>query len=218
MMTDNTQLLEDVNYEPVEIPAKPAVQTHNILSDGVHIRANFVPKQLKITTKTMPGNRVSILAQGSVVVEDGPIKTLYKAPAHIKLEADKKYTIITLEDSVWYGINPTQATEVDQIINVDLQPEHFFAGGVYAKKMIIKQGTQVPTHKHIFDHMSLLAQGRVRVAVGRITTEYVAPTMIEIKKEMVHTVSALEDSVWYCIHATNETDPENIDHTLVLGE
>ena len=215
-MLDNQQ--PQIIDAPELAPAKETMHTQDILSDGVHVRATFIPTHRKISTKKLPNERISVLAMGSVVVDDEGLKIRYSAPAYIRLEADKQYDLITLEDSVLYGINPTPAKDIDQIVNIDLQPEHFFAGGVYAKKMIIKKDTQVPTHKHIFDHLSLLAQGRVRVTVGKIITEYVAPVVIEIKKDMVHTVVALEDSVWFCIHATDVIDPETIDMTLVAGE
>lgn len=49
-----------------------------------------------------------------------------------------------------------------------------------------------------------------------MTTEYSAPTAIEIKKNEVHTIQALEDSVWFCVHATDVVDPDEIDHELIV--
>ena len=53
---------------------------------------------------------------------------------------------------------------------------------VYGSNTAIPAGTQVPTHKHVYDHLSILAQGKVRVSVGPVSQEYIAPAMIEIKK------------------------------------
>jgi quercetin dioxygenase-like cupin family protein len=99
---------------------------------------------------------------------------------------------------------------------IDLQVEHFFSGGTYAKRMIFPQGAVVPSHKHLFDHMSILAQGRAMVTVNGKSTVYDSPAVIEIKKNQVHTVTALERCHWYCIHATEITDHEKVDETLIV--
>lgn len=101
---------------------------------------------------------------------------------------------------------------------IDFQVEHFFSDGVYSRKMTIPQYCTVPTHKHKFNHMSIVASGKVQVTVDGQTTEYTGPAQIEIKKDQVHTVYALEETVWFCIHATDVTDPDEIDHELISGE
>jgi quercetin dioxygenase-like cupin family protein len=99
---------------------------------------------------------------------------------------------------------------------IDLQIEHFFIGGTYAKRMIFPKGTIIPSHKHVFDHMSILAQGKAIVDVDGTKTVYDAPAVIEIRKNTIHTVTALERCHWYCIHATEITNPDKIDETLIL--
>jgi hypothetical protein len=34
---------------------------------------------------------------------------------------------------------------------------------------------------------------------------------------MNHSIEALEDTVWFCIHATEETDPTKVDEVLIIG-
>jgi quercetin dioxygenase-like cupin family protein len=99
---------------------------------------------------------------------------------------------------------------------IDLQVEHFFIGGTYAKRMIFPKGCIIPSHKHVFDHMSILAQGKAVVTIGDKSTTYDAPAVIEIKKNEVHTVTALERCHWYCIHATEITNPNEIDEKLIV--
>ena len=45
-----------------------------------------------------------------------------------------------------------------------------------------------------------------------------APACIEIKAGMYHGVKALTDVVWYCIHSTDETNPDKVDQVLIKGE
>jgi DNA/RNA-binding domain of Phe-tRNA-synthetase-like protein len=44
---------------------------------------------------------------------------------------------------------------------------------------------------------------------------YEAPACIEIKKQTNHMITALEDAVWFCVHATDETDVDRIDEVLI---
>jgi quercetin dioxygenase-like cupin family protein len=72
-------------------------------------------------------------------------------------------------------------------------------------------------HTHQFDHLTLLAKGKLKVTVEGVTTEFTAPHMIYIHKDKIHELEALTDeTVAYCIHAlrgkeTNEIlDPSMI--------
>ncbi len=62
-------------------------------------------------------------------------------------------------------------------------------------------------HRHQFDHLTLLASGRLKVTVEGAVTEFSAPTMIFIHKDKLHELVALEDNtVAYCIHALRSGD------------
>jgi quercetin dioxygenase-like cupin family protein len=99
--------------------------------------------------------------------------------------------------------------------DVDLGIVHHFSSGVYAKQMFIPKGYQACSHKHPFDHLSILSKGHVIVRTDNSKKEYKAPACIEIKKEMHHEITALEDVVWFCIHATDETDASKIDDVIL---
>lgn len=93
---------------------------------------------------------------------------------------------------------------------------HHFSEGLYAKQMELKEGSFAVQHKHNYDHLSILAKGKVRVLFeGNLSKEYTAPACINIVKDVNHAVYALEDSVWFCIHATSETDVDNVDKVLI---
>jgi quercetin dioxygenase-like cupin family protein len=65
-------------------------------------------------------------------------------------------------------------------------------------------------HKHLFDHLTLLAYGSLRVTVNGKSTDFKAPHMIYIKAERNHELVALEDNtVAYCIHALRDGDGVN---------
>jgi quercetin dioxygenase-like cupin family protein len=57
-------------------------------------------------------------------------------------------------------------------------------------------------HTHQFDHLTLLASGRLQVTVDDHVSEFEAPHMIYIKKDKMHELVALEpNTIAYCIHA-----------------
>ena len=98
----------------------------------------------------------------------------------------------------------------------DPQVEHNFSDGVYAKQMRFPAGAMVMGHKHNYSHLSILAQGSVMLRLGdEEAQKYTAPACIEIKAGTHHAIFALEETVWYCVHATDVADPEKVDNVLI---
>lgn len=100
--------------------------------------------------------------------------------------------------------------------------KHHFGDGLYAKEIHIPAGMMAGKHRHTYTHLSILAKGRVEVrtdnGTGKLVTrhEYTAPACIEIKANVLHQITAIEDSTWFCIHATDEKDPEKVDQVTVM--
>ena len=66
-------------------------------------------------------------------------------------------------------------------------------------------------HTHQFDHLTLLAKGKLKVTVEGKTSEFTAPHMIYIHKDKVHELEALTDNtVAYCIHALRDKNNNDI--------
>lgn len=98
----------------------------------------------------------------------------------------------------------------------DPHTKHHFSDHLYAKEMIIPKGAFVIQHQHNYSHFGLLAQGAVVVRVdGQEDKVYTAPACINIAAETNHGVIAMEDSVWFCIHQTDEKDESKIDNVLI---
>lgn len=89
------------------------------------------------------------------------------------------------------------------------------ADGVYMKEALIPAGKELTAHEHTFTHKSILASGRAVVRSGGVEALVCGPAVLTIRQGLGHSVRAVTDVVWFCIHASNETDPEMIDHTLV---
>jgi len=108
------------------------------------------------------------------------------------------------------------AQEMAGTFEVDLGIVHHFSSGVYAKQMTLPAGYTALSHSHNFDHMSILASGKVLVKTDDSeVVEYTAPTVVTIKAGINHAIYAVEDSSWFCVHATEETDEDHIDEVLI---
>ena len=125
MLNTNTKLTVDTatnSLTLVTVPDRPTLtdmaQIKHIQTDGVYIKADRVPAGLKIYSKRFLNDHVTILGQGSVLVEAGDKKLKFSAPAHFVFEAMTRYTIHTLEDSVWYCVHAT--TETDPAVLAEL--------------------------------------------------------------------------------------------------
>jgi quercetin dioxygenase-like cupin family protein len=100
---------------------------------------------------------------------------------------------------------------------IDLSIVHHFSAGVYAKQMLLPAGHYAETHQHRYDHMSILASGTVSVTLDGVTTHYEGPSVVHIGAGKMHRIEAITDSVWFCVHATEETDPGKVDEVLIKG-
>lgn len=84
-----------------------------------------------------------------------------------------------------------------------------YFGNIWVRQNVLaKAGDKTNGHLHLFDHVSLLAKGKVEVQVeGHPPRVFTAPTFIVIKKENRHSFTALEDDcLWYCVFAIRDVD------------
>lgn len=123
MITPNTPLTLDPESQTLSTasqpPLKDLAKTKHIFAPDVYVKAFFVPKGLRVITKAFREDHVTILAKGSVVVEnpDGE-KVRYVAPAHTIFKQGQRYRVVTLEDAVWYCVHPTEETDQATLIKL----------------------------------------------------------------------------------------------------
>lgn len=97
----------------------------------------------------------------------------------------------------------------------DINTNHHFNSGVYAREMHLPKGWQAESHKHKFDHMSILASGHVIVMVDEEKEEYIAPCVLNVQAGKIHSIYAIEEAVWFCVHATEEKDMLTLEKILI---
>jgi mannose-6-phosphate isomerase-like protein (cupin superfamily) len=93
---------------------------------------------------------------------------------------------------------------------------HHFSSGVYAKETRIPAGYVLVQHAHKHDHLSILASGSVELVVDGVKSVVEAPACLTIAAGKHHGVKSLTDVVWYCVHATDCTDEDDIDKVLIV--
>jgi quercetin dioxygenase-like cupin family protein len=105
----------------------------------------------------------------------------------------------------------------DHPARVDIVPEHYFAPGLYGRKVTLAKGTLVVGKKHKTTHLSVLAKGSlvVRGVNGLPDHRMVAGDVMVTPAGSQRAVYAEEDSVFVCIHATEETDLEMLESQLI---
>lgn len=83
---------------------------------------------------------------------------------------------------------------------------------LYSRMMHFKNAGDIEEgHTHQFDHLTLLAKGRLKVTVDGQVSEFTAPHMVYIKKDKHHILEALTDeTVAYCIHALRDKENQDI--------
>ncbi len=92
---------------------------------------------------------------------------------------------------------------------------HVFGGGAYIKSTNIPAGTSLGQHAHTHDHLSVLVSGSVELTVDgekQALTGFQILTLVAGKQHQIH---AITDAVWLCVWATEETDAQEIDRTIL---
>ncbi len=82
-----------------------------------------------------------------------------------------------------------------------------FANIWVRQKRFTRKGQMIGGHKHDYDHMSLLAEGSVKVIADGNERIFHAPAFLIVRKDVIHDVEALTDNVsWFCLFANRDAD------------
>ena len=92
---------------------------------------------------------------------------------------------------------------------------HYFAPGVYAREMWMPAGCLITGKIHLTEHLNVLSQGRVSVSNKGESITMEAPYTFVSLVGTKRAIFAHEDSTWTTIHATDLTDPEDIEDEII---
>lgn len=98
---------------------------------------------------------------------------------------------------------------------VEIEPVHYFAHGLYAREITIKAGTLLTGKVHRTEHLNIVSKGRIVVWTEDGMREVSAPFTMISRPGTKRVGYALEDTVWTTIHATEETDLVKLEAALI---
>lgn len=98
---------------------------------------------------------------------------------------------------------------------MDLEPIHYFADGIYARELVIPAGTLIVGKIHRTRHLNIVSKGKIAVVTESGEKVISAPCTFVAEAGTKRVGFALEDTVWTTIHASKETDLVKLEDELI---
>lgn len=101
---------------------------------------------------------------------------------------------------------------------LEIKITHHFSNGVYAREMFMPKGSCLVGKIHKFKNLNIMSQGDVAIlsidGVHRVKAPYTLVASPGAKRVFY----AHEDTIWTCIHGTEETDLLIIEETFIAKD
>jgi len=114
-------------------------------------------------------------------------------------------------------INRLQA-EMVKMPQIELPTEHYFAGGMYCRKVFRPAGTTIVGKVHKKAHLFLCAKGQILAWSETGMRTLNAGDVVESQPGTKRVTYAVEDSIGVTFHVTDKTDLDDIESELVEPE
>jgi hypothetical protein len=111
-------------------------------------------------------------------------------------------------------INRLQA-EMVKMPQIELPTEHYFAGGMYCRKVFRPAGTTIVGKVHKKAHLFLCAKGQILAWSETGMRTLNAGDVVESQPGTKRVTYAVEDSIGVTFHVTDKTDLDDIESELV---
>lgn len=100
---------------------------------------------------------------------------------------------------------------------VEIEPRHYFAKGLYAREITIPRGTLLTGKIHTTQHINIISQGDISVLTEHGPKRVKAPCTLISPPGTKRAGYAHEDTVWTTIHANPNdlTDPDELEAVLI---
>ena len=111
-------------------------------------------------------------------------------------------------------INRLQA-EMVKMPQIELPTEHYFAGGMYCRKVFRPAGTTIVGKVHKTANLFLCAKGQILAWSETGMRTLNAGDVVESQPGTKRVTYAVEDSIGVTFHVTDKTDLDDIESELV---
>jgi quercetin dioxygenase-like cupin family protein len=93
--------------------------------------------------------------------------------------------------------------------------DHFFADGMYSRRVFRKAGTLIVGKVHLKDHFFICTKGEIIAWTEKGMKKLCAGDIIECKQGTKRVTLATMDSIGTTVHRTNKTDLDEIEAELI---
>jgi len=103
---------------------------------------------------------------------------------------------------------------------VEIPPHvNHFADGMYARELFMPAGMIISSKIHITNHFCFVLKGKAQVVDEHKGGQVIeAPCMIKTLAGTKRVLKILEDSLWITVHATEETDVDEIEKQIIATD
>lgn len=103
-----------------------------------------------------------------------------------------------------------------ELNTIDIEVQHNFAPGNYARTMKISKGVMLTGKIHRHAHLNIMAYGDLTVVNENGTTRLSGHNVFTSEPGTKRAFYAHEDSAWTTIHLTGETDMAKLEKELIM--
>jgi hypothetical protein len=123
--------------------------------------------------------------------------------------AEKHHKIYSFENALF------ELPEDEQIKPEDVPVVHYFTPGLYCREIYMPAGVTLTSKIHKTEHLFIISKGRCTVATEHGTMELEAPYTGITKPGTKRALVIHEDTIWTTMHATDLTDVDEIEATII---
>jgi hypothetical protein len=107
---------------------------------------------------------------------------------------------------------------MEQMPQVELPTEHYFADGMYCRVLFRPAGTLIVGKVHRKEHFYVVCSGTIKVTTDDGVQEITGPKVIVSSPGTKRAVLALTDATCLTVHRTESRDVEEIEREIIEPE
>jgi hypothetical protein len=105
--------------------------------------------------------------------------------------------------------------EQPEAVQLDIDPLHLFAPGLYVRVLHMPAGSAIVSKIHATEHFCLALNGRATVANGDERQEVIGPCLMRTMPGTQRALYIHEDATWITFHPTEHTEVEKIERDII---
>ena len=144
------------------------------------------------------------------------VELLKKPDLGISESTNFKEAVSALEN--YWMENPDHIKGDDWVDELGGKLTHQFINGLYVRMVHMPAGMVVTTKIHKVRHPFFVLTGKCKVMTEEGTVEIHAPYQGVTEPGTKRLIYVLEDCVWYTVHATDKTTPEDVEEEVIAKD